>query len=94
MRLEGREKYYGPQRLILGRRKPDHSRPDEEIFEFGDVDHSWDLEWRHFLDVIKTGNGKTSDMLDGLYCQQMVEAAYKSAEEGRKIKFPNPEEKA
>jgi len=94
MRLEGREKYYGPQRLILGRRKPDHSRPDEEIFEFGDVDRSWDLEWRHFLDVIKTGNGKTSDMLDGLYCQQMVEAAYKSAEEGRKIKFPNPEEKA
>lgn len=89
MRLEGREKYYGPQRLILGTRKPDHSRPDEKVFEFGPVDHSWDLEWQHFLDIIKTGSRNTSLMLDGLYAQQMVEAAYQSAEEGRKIQFPN-----
>lgn len=88
LRLEGREKYYGPQRLILGMRKDDHSRPEEEFFEFGPIDHSWDLEWRHFLDVVKTGRCNITDMLDGLRAQQMVEAAYRSAEEGQKINLP------
>lgn len=87
LRLEGRDGHYGPQRLIWGRRKPDHSRPEQKIFEFP-ADDSWELEWREFLDAIKHAREPGGSACDGLRAQQLVEAAYQSAAQRSWISIP------
>jgi predicted dehydrogenase len=77
--LEGRDGHYGPQRLTWGQRKPDHSRPEQEHFEFAKTEDSWDLEWQEFLDAVRTGRQPLGSGLDGLRAQQVVNAAYRSA---------------
>lgn len=79
LRLEGRDGHYGPQRVIWGKRKPDHGRPLEEIFEFLDPDDSWDREWREFHAAIDEAREPTGSAGDGLRAQQLIEAAYQSA---------------
>src|SRR5438445_1030219 len=73
MRLEGRDGHYGRQRLIFGKRKLDHSRPEEAVFEFDAADDSWKLEWCHFVKAIEAGREAGAGMVDGLRAQQMVE---------------------
>ena len=79
LRLEGRDGHYGPQRVIWGKRKPDHGRPLEELFEFVTPDDSWDREWREFHAAIEEAKEPTGNASDGLRAQQMIEAAYQSA---------------
>ena len=91
LRLTGRDGHYGPPRLVWGKRKPDHTRPEEEIFEFPAADDSWKLEWDEFLAAIRSSKesaGSVPHGLDGLRAQQLVEAAYRSATERRWIEIP------
>lgn len=78
LRLVGRDGHYGPQRLTWGKRKPDHTRPTEEIFEFVAADDSWDQEWHEFCAAIEQTGGPYACAKDGLRAQQLVEAAYQS----------------
>jgi predicted dehydrogenase len=87
VRLEGRDGHYGPQRLIWGKRKPDHGRPEQEVFDFP-ADDSWELEWREFLDAIEEAREPAGSAGDGLRAQQLVEAAYRSASEHSWISIP------
>ena len=77
LRLEGRDGHYGPQRLIWGKRRPDHGRPGEERFEFA-PDDSWTREWDEFYTAIHERKQLTGSASDGLRAQQMIEAAYNS----------------
>ena len=79
LRLEGRDGHYGQQRVIWGKRKPDHSRPVEELFEFVTPDDSWDREWREFHAAIDEAREPIGSASDGLRAQQLIEAAYQSA---------------
>jgi predicted dehydrogenase len=79
LRLEGRDGHYGPQRLTWGKRRPDHGRPAEELFEFVTPDDSWVREWNEFQLAIEEGNEPTGSARDGLRAQQLIEAAYRSA---------------
>ncbi len=79
LRLEGRDGHYGPQRVIWGKRKPDHGRPVEEVFEFVTPDDSWDREWREFHAAIEEEKEPTGSAGDGLRAQELIEAAYQSA---------------
>jgi predicted dehydrogenase len=79
LRLEGRDGHYGPQRLTWGKRKPDHSRPAEEQFEFVAPDDSWTREWNEFQAAIEQAREPTGSATDGLRAQQLIEAAYRSA---------------
>jgi predicted dehydrogenase len=79
LRLEGRDSHYGPQRLTWGKRKPDHSRPEQEVFEYPPIDNSWDLEWHEFCSAIEQGREPPGSASDGLRAQQLVESAYESA---------------
>ena len=79
LRLDGRDGHYGPQRLVLGKRNPQHSRPQEQISDFGNSDDSWQLEWGEFLSAIRARRTPEANGLDGLRAQQLVEAAYQSA---------------
>jgi predicted dehydrogenase len=77
--LEGRDGHYGTQRLTLGRRREDHSRPDEQTYEFGPTDDSWRSEWREFVSAIEEHRDPIGSGFDGLRAQQIVESAYCSA---------------
>lgn len=77
--LEGRDGHYGVQRLTLGCRRPDHSRPGETTHEFGSANDSWRLEWEEFLSAIEENREPTGSGFDGLRAQQIVESAYRSA---------------
>ena len=88
LRLEGRDGHYGPQRLIWGRRQPDHSRPAEEIFTFPESNDCWNREWQEFLGLICNGQDAISVACEGLRTQQLVEAAYRSAKQVAWIDIP------
>lgn len=77
--LEGRDGHYGTQRLTFGRRREDHSRPDEQTHEFGPTDGSWRAEWREFVSAIEENRDPVGSGFDGLRAQQIVESAYDSA---------------
>jgi predicted dehydrogenase len=79
LRLEGRDGHYGPQRLTWGKRRPDHGRPAEELFEFVTSDDSWVRDWNEFQLAIEEGKEPTGSARDGLRAQQLIEAAYHSA---------------
>jgi predicted dehydrogenase len=78
LRLEGRDGHYGPQRLTWGKRKPDHGRPAEEIFEFATPDDYWTREWDEFHTAIEGARELAGSASDGLRAQQLIEAAYDS----------------
>jgi predicted dehydrogenase len=87
LRLAGRDGHYGPQRLIWGKRRPDHSRPEEQSFEFA-ADDSWALEWQEFCNAIGDGREPAGSASDGLRAQQCIEAAYQSAAQHSWISIP------
>jgi predicted dehydrogenase len=88
LRLEGRDGHYGPQRLTWGQRQPDHSRPAEEVFSFGEEDDSWSREWQEFVGLLDGGEGLLAAASDGLHTQQLVEAAYQSSREKSWVQIP------
>jgi len=88
LRLEGRDGHYGPQHLVWGRRQPNHSRPAEEVFDFGEHDDSWIREWQEFVGLISNGGNSAAAGEDGLRTQQLVEAAYRSARESVWVPIP------
>lgn len=88
LRLEGRDSHYGPQRLIWGKRQPDHSRPEQVIFDFPVSDNCWDLEWQEFCSAIEQKREPLGGASDGLRAQQLVEAAYQSASRRTWINVP------
>lgn len=84
LRLTGRDGYYGPQKLIWGKRKANHSRPEEQVFEFtppevSSPDDSWSREWEDFIHAVQTGGQPMSHARDSLQTLAVVEAAYQSS---------------
>jgi predicted dehydrogenase len=79
LHLTGRDGHYGPQRLIWGTRRADHSRPHEESFDFPPIDDSWAREWEYFTNAIHTGCLGMGHAEDSLRALEMVEAAYESS---------------
>jgi predicted dehydrogenase len=91
LRLGGRDGHYGSQHLTWGKRKPDHTRPIEEIFEFVAADDSWDREWQEFCAAIEEAREPYGSASDGLRAQQLIEAAYQSASQHSWISIPSLE---
>lgn len=90
LRLEGRDGHYGQQRLIWGKRNPNHTRPDEARFDFPEPDRSWELEWEEFCSAIRESREPMGSAADGLRAQQLVESAYCSAAQATWIELPEP----
>jgi predicted dehydrogenase len=88
LRLEGRDGHYGPQKLTWGKRKPDHGRPQLQVFDFPAHDDSWDLEWRDFVSEIRQCEQTNRSGEDGLRAQTLIECAYRSAVENSWIAVP------
>jgi len=81
LRLEGRGGHYGPQRLTWGKRQMNHSRPEEEVFSFGEEDDSWVHEWGEFVELVHDGKDRLISIEEGLRTQRLVDAAYQSAKQ-------------
>jgi predicted dehydrogenase len=79
LHLSGREGHYGPQRLLWAKRRPDHSRPQEEAFEFPPPDNSWEREWKDFLAAVRHHREPMGNPRDSLRALELVEAAYQSS---------------
>jgi predicted dehydrogenase len=77
--LTGRDRHYGPQRLVWGKRQPDHGRPEEEVYDFEPPDDSWVREWDEFVSAVKDRRVPLGSASDGLRALQIVEAAYESS---------------
>lgn len=81
LQLSGRDGHYGPQRLVWGQRRADHSRPKEDIIDFSSPDDSWEQEWQDFLRAVQTGDTPMGNPADSLGALRLVEAAYQSSRE-------------
>lgn len=88
LELNGRDGHYGQQKLKWGRRRPDHSRPDEETFDFSPHNDSWAREWEDFVQAIQSGREPMGHIGDSLRTLELVEAAYTSARERRWVDVP------
>lgn len=85
--LSGRDRHYGPQRLIWGKRQPNHSRPAEEVFDFPPPDDSWAREWEEFVSAIQEKRVPLGSADDGMRALQIIEAAYESSRTHNWIKL-------
>jgi predicted dehydrogenase len=81
--LTGRDGHYGPQRLVWGKRQANHSRPDEEVFEFPLPDDSWTREWHEFIAAVQTGREPMGGSSDSMQALRLIDAAYESSREQR-----------
>lgn len=93
---------YGPERLIIGKRKKQIERgkldvrpsvqylggpPDEETIEYPDPDISWVEEWKEFVSAIKENREPLGSGYDGLMANKMIEALYRSAKLNKPVKI-------
>lgn len=76
--VDGLVRSYGPQKLTIYRMRPELGPPETEVFEYPDDDISWETEWSHFTDAIRSDSG--AELLGNLdsaaYAWSCVEEAY------------------
>lgn len=79
LKIEGLGKSYGAERLILGKRRPESGPPNESVFNFPEVDISWEEEWGDFRNSIQTGNMPLSSAEESVKVMKIIDSIYRSA---------------
>lgn len=87
LKVDGLGGSYGVETLEYGKRRNEGGRPDVEVTEFPNEDISWRDEWFEFRDAIGKKRIPNGSGLDGLKANQIIEAIYKSAAEGKVIEL-------
>lgn len=87
VRVEGLGGSYGPERLIVGRRRPESGPPDEQVEEFPGEDRSWQAEWAEFTSAIREGREPLGNGEDGLEALRLIQAAYEASRTGSVVKL-------
>lgn len=82
---EGLGGSYGPERAVLGRRRPEGGPPDECVETYPAEDRSWELEWEDLLQAIRTGRPPLASGAEGLRTLEWVHRLYTAAAEGRVV---------
>ncbi len=85
LRIEGLGGSYGQETLEFGKRKKEGGRPDIEIFEFPPEDVSWVKEWEEFKRACAERREPIGSGYDGLKANEVIEAIYRSDEEGKRV---------
>jgi predicted dehydrogenase len=83
--VEGLGGSYGPERLRVGRRRPEGGVPEQEVLEFSGPDDSWEAEWREFTSAIDKDREPLANGGDGWQVMRMVEAVRESTRMGQVI---------
>ena len=76
---EGLGGSYGPERLTIGKRRPEGGVPEEESQVFEAPDGSWDLEWAAFIAAVEGGDSPGADGVAGLATMEWIQRIYASA---------------
>ena len=82
--VEGLGGSYGPERLIVARRRAASGPPEEKIEEFPGPDLSWQMEWEEFAGAIQNGTPFMGTGKEGLAAIQTAHAIYQAARGGTK----------
>ena len=82
LRVEGLGGSYGPESLVIGRRRPQSGPPEEERREYEGPDGSWQAEWREFAAAIREGRQPLANGEEGLATMRIIAALYRSASSG------------
>lgn len=77
--VEGLGKSYGPEVLIVQRRRPEGGAPEVQRIPFEGEDPSWQAEWVEFVDAVREGKPMLGTADDGVVAMQMLDAVYRSA---------------
>ena len=85
--IDGLGGSYGPERLTLGRKRPESGPPHEERFDFEGPDTSWQAGWTEFVSAIRHDREPLANGYDGWKAMQMVEAVYQSSRTGRLVRI-------
>lgn len=75
---------YDLQRLHIGARDP-NAPFSERVIDYRGGDKSWAAEWSHFMGAIVDGSPMIGTGADGVAASRIVEAAYRSARERRRV---------
>lgn len=85
LNIKGLGGSYGPETLEYGRRRREGGRPDIEVMEFPAEDISWRDEWLEFCRAVDENRAPVGDSHDGLKANEIIEAIYRSAGEGKPV---------
>lgn len=83
--VEGLGGSYGPERLTLGRRRPEGGVPEEETQSFDGADASWDREWDAFVTAVDGGNSPGADGVAGLRTMEWIARIYAASATGETV---------
>ena len=77
--VDGLVRSYGPQRLAIYRMRPELGPPDTEVIQYPDRDLSWEHEWSHFTEAVRSGQRSAllGDLNSAAYAWACVEEAYR-----------------
>jgi len=84
---EGLGRSYGPERLTIGRRRPESGPPEERHFEFPGEDTSWTAEWLEFTAAVREHREPLASGYDGWQALRAAHALYESARTGRTVRL-------
>jgi predicted dehydrogenase len=79
LQLDGLGGSYGVERVACYRMRPEMGPPDTTIWEYPQVDGSWELEFRTFLEDIKLGRAPDADLAAARAALQVVAGIYASS---------------
>lgn len=79
LQVDGLVRSYGTQRLWIHRMKPELGPPDTQEISYPEDDISWQEEWKHFTEALRSGAPFLGELADARYAWERVEDAYASA---------------
>jgi predicted dehydrogenase len=84
-RVEGLGGSYGPETLVLGRRRPQPGPPEEERYEFPQPDPSWQAEWHEFVSAVREDRQPLASGEDSVPTMRLIGALYESSRTGQPV---------
>ncbi|MEH3055241.1 MAG: Gfo/Idh/MocA family oxidoreductase [Patulibacter minatonensis] len=81
LQIDGLTRSYGPQTLRVYRMSEELGPPEVEEITYPKDDPSWDAEWAHFADAIRTGKGNETllgNLDDAAWAWARVQDAYEA----------------
>jgi predicted dehydrogenase len=77
--IQGLGGSYGVERLAHYQMRPEMGPPDTVIYEYPQADKSWELEFREFVEDIRTGRESRPGIADAQAALRIVETVYREA---------------
>lgn len=86
-RVEGLGGSYGPETLVVGRRRAKSGPPEEERQEFPEADPSWQAEWHEFVSAIREDRQPLASGEDSVATMRLIAALYESSRTGQPVQL-------